>query len=78
MADLRSAVGGEDVEAIRTRTEALAQASMKLGEAMYRSQQAEQQQGQGPGDGGAGGGTRDESVVDADFEEVDDDRKKSA
>jgi molecular chaperone DnaK len=85
VADLRQAVGGEDVQAIRTRTEALAQASMKLGEAMYRSQQAEQQGGQGPGDGGAagggggaGGGTRDESVVDADFEEVDDDQKKSA
>ncbi|HET6519624.1 MAG TPA: molecular chaperone DnaK, partial [Geminicoccaceae bacterium] len=82
VADLRSVMDGEDVDAIRSRTEALAQLSMKLGEAMYRAQAEQQQQQQHGGDegggGGAGGGPKDESVVDADFEEVEDDRKKSA
>ncbi|MBM3560655.1 MAG: hypothetical protein FJX53_12425, partial [Alphaproteobacteria bacterium] len=59
------------------------QSSMKLGEAMYRASQ--ESAGAGPagdaGDaGGAQAGTKDDGVVDADFEEVrdDDDRRKSA
>jgi molecular chaperone DnaK len=53
---------------------------MKLGEAMYRAQ-AESAAGDSDGEsgGGSGGeGAADENVVDADFEEVDDDKKKSA
>jgi len=50
---------------------------MKLGEAMYA--QAQQGQGQGPGDGaapgGSAGGGAKEDVVDAEFTEVDDDKK---
>jgi molecular chaperone DnaK len=65
---------------VKARTEALAQASMKLGEAIYKAQ-ADTAGGPEAG-GGAGGGSagreRDEHVVDADFEEVDDDKKKSA
>ena len=77
--ELKSALAGEDVEAIKAKTEALTQASMKLGEAMYRQQQAG---GAGPGAGAggdAGEGTpkADENVVDADFEEVDETRRKS-
>jgi molecular chaperone DnaK len=68
--ELRTALSGDDAEAITAKTGAVAQASMKLGEAMYR------QQGGGDGGGAAPGGGED--VVDADFEEVDDDRKKSA
>jgi len=49
VAELREAVAGEDAERIKSRTEALAQASMKIGEAMYKAQSAE-------GDGGAGAG----------------------
>ena len=55
---------------------------MKLGEAMYRAQA--EAAGGGAGDGGDAGGTgaggagRDENVVDADFEEVEEDKKKSA
>src|SRR5579863_3881940 len=45
---LRDVVGGEDVEAIQSKTQTLAQASMKLGEAMYKAQQA------GAGEGAAG------------------------
>jgi molecular chaperone DnaK len=67
--DLKSAVGGESVDTIKAKTDALAQAAMKLGEAMYKDQQA---------GGDAGGGAKDDDVMDADFEEVDDDKKKSA
>jgi len=82
IADLRTALEGEDIEAIKSKTEALGQASMKLGEAMYKASQAEGAADAGAPDaedtGPAGGGTSDESVVDADFEEVDPDKDKKA
>jgi molecular chaperone DnaK len=75
VADLKSALQGEDRDAIKQSTDALAQASMKLGEAMY---QASQGQAGGGGPSAASGGP-DDKVVDVDFEEVkDDDSKKSA
>src|ERR1700719_4144009 len=70
MADLKEALKGDDADAITAKTNALAQASMKLGEAMYK-QAAEQQ----PGGGGAADGKKEEDVVDAEFTEVDDDKK---
>jgi len=76
MADLKEAIKGDDADAIRVKTNALAQASMKLGEAMYA--QAQQGPGAGPGDGAAPGGSpggAKEDVVDAEFTEVDDDKK---
>jgi molecular chaperone DnaK len=79
IADAKDAIGSDDVERIKTATTNLAQAAMKIGEAIYAAQQ-----GAGPtgGDTGAGegGGTTagDDNVVDADFEEVKDDKKKSA
>jgi molecular chaperone DnaK len=80
--DLRGVLDTADTATLKSKTENLAQLSMKLGEAMYRAQ-AESAGGAGPGDGAdggasGGGGARDENVVDADFEEVDDDKKKSA
>ncbi|GBD42799.1 Chaperone protein DnaK [bacterium HR40] len=73
IAALEEAMKGEDADAIRRKTEALAQASMKLGEAMYRARQ------EGGTSGGTGGsGSKEEGVVDAEFEEVDDERKRSA
>jgi molecular chaperone DnaK len=75
LADLREAVKGEDVEAIRAKTNALAQASMKLGEAMYaQAQTGAAGGGAGPESGAAKGETK-EDVVDAEFTEVDDDKK---
>lgn len=69
---LRTALEGEDTQAIKARTDDLAQASMKLGEAMYRAQ------GAGPGAESAHTETKDD-VIDADFKEVGpDDKKKSA
>ncbi len=75
IAALKEAVKTEDVESIEAKTQALAQASMKLGEAMYKAQQAEQGGGEAPADGGA---KPDDNVVDAEFSEVDDDKKKGA
>jgi len=78
VADLKTAMAGEDEEAIQAKTTALAQASMKLGEAMYKAAQAGEGGGDGTGGTDGGGGKPGEDVVDADFEEVDDDQKKSA
>ncbi len=76
--ELRDALKADDIEAIKSKTNALAQASMKLGEAIYGAQQAAEGAAGGAGPGEAqkkGGG---DNVVDADFEEVKDDKKKSA
>ena len=70
IADLKSALEGDDAESIAAKTQTLAQASMKLGEAMYAAQQ-----GGGEGDGAQASA---DDVVDAEFEEVSDDGKKSA
>ncbi|MDB5472380.1 MAG: molecular chaperone DnaK, partial [Caulobacter sp.] len=72
LADLKAVVDGEDAEDIAAKTQALIQASMKLGEAMYKAQQGETAEG-----GDAAPEATDESVVDAEFEEVDDDKKSA-
>ncbi|MGI9416643.1 MAG: molecular chaperone DnaK [Geminicoccaceae bacterium] len=88
VSELKSVLDSEDVEDLKAKTDALGQASMKLGEAMYKAQAeseaaaggADGMDGGGP-DGDGGGASADGSsddVVDADFEEVDDDKKKSA
>jgi molecular chaperone DnaK len=79
---LKSVTAGEDVNAIRSRTEALAQAAMKMGEALYKAQApgAESPQS-GPQPGtppGANAGAGNDKVVDADFEEVDEQKKRGA
>jgi molecular chaperone DnaK len=68
VSDLKEALKGDDAEAIKAKTNTLSQASMKLGEAMYR-QQAESD---------AAKDAAKDDVVDAEFTEVDDDKKKSA
>src|ERR1700743_521199 len=70
LADLKEALKGDDAEAIKAKTNTLAQASMKLGEAMYK-QQAESD---------AAKDAAKDDVVDAEFTEVDEDKnnKKSA
>ena len=79
IADLKSAKDGEDAGAIKTKTEALTQASMKLGEAMYKAEQeaAGNEAGADPADPESGDAD-DAKVVDADFEEVDPDQDKKA
>jgi molecular chaperone DnaK len=68
MADLKEALKGDDAAAITAKTNALAQASMKLGEAMYK-QQAEAD---------AAKDAAKDDVVDAEFTEVDDDKNKKS
>ena len=75
-ADLRNALKGTDIEAIKKKTQDLVQASMKLGEAIYKSQQsakpAENAKDQKQE------GKKDDNVVDADFEEVKDENKEKS
>ncbi|UUX52155.1 molecular chaperone DnaK [Nisaea acidiphila] len=79
MTALRTAMEGEDGAEIKAKMEALQQASMKLGEAMYKAQQDAAGGEAGPdmggdagGSGGGEGSASSDDVVDADFEEVDD------
>jgi molecular chaperone DnaK len=79
IADLKSGMEGGDTEAIKEKTNALAQAAMKLGEAIYKAQSQQQPGGDGAGAGPSSGQGGADDVVDADFTEVkDDDDKKSA
>ena len=76
--ELKKVSEGDDAEAIKAKTTELAQAAMKVGEAAYKAEQAAgEAAGGGETGGGAssGGAAGDEDVVDADFEEVDDDKK---
>jgi len=73
IAALKEAIKTGDVEDIKAKANALGQASMKLGEAMYKAQ------GGGDDTGGdAGGPGQDDNVVDAEFSEVDDEKKGAA
>jgi molecular chaperone DnaK len=91
IAALKTAMAGEDTADIESKTQALAQVSMKIGEALYKAQAPGEGQpgghdgGQGPGGHGPNGagdsgdsGKGGEKVVDADFEEVDEDKGKKA
>jgi len=80
IAAVKSAMEGTDVEALKSATDRLSQAAMKIGEAMYKAEQAQAQQPPPPGgDGGPhASGPKDDKVVDAEFEEVDEKKKKSA
>lgn len=68
VSDLKEALKGDDAEAIKAKTNTLAQVSMKLGEAMYK-QQAEAD---------AAKDAAKDDVVDAEFTEVDDDKNKKS
>ncbi|MFZ1101328.1 MAG: molecular chaperone DnaK [Hyphomicrobiaceae bacterium] len=73
IASLKSAAQGDDVNDIKAKLSALAQAALKLGESVYGAAQAGAGEAGPQGQGGSG-----DNVVDADFEEVKDDKKKSA
>ena len=71
---LKDAIKSENVEDIKTKTQTLMQSSMKMGEAIYKAQQAKPE-------GGAEGskasdGEKKEDVVDAEFEEVKDSKEE--
>ncbi|MRG54666.1 molecular chaperone DnaK [Phyllobacterium sp. SYP-B3895] len=76
LADLKSVIEGDDADVIKAKTQTLAEASMKLGQAMYEASQAAE-----AAEGGAGAeatAKADDDVVDADFEEIDEDGKKKS
>ncbi len=74
---VKEALKGEDIDDIKKKTEALVQASMKLGEAIYKSQQSAKPESD-KDDGGDDTDKKDENVVDADFEEVKDENKEKS
>ncbi|RWQ57514.1 molecular chaperone DnaK [Mesorhizobium sp.] len=75
IAALKTAAEGDDAAEIEAKTQALAETSMKLGQAMYEASQKEAAEADAKADA-----AKDSDVVDADFEEIneDDDKKKSA
>jgi molecular chaperone DnaK len=82
VADLKTVSSGEDVAAIKAKTQSLLQAAQRIGEAMYKAEGAgPQQPGGGPEGGqqsGQGKPAGDDKVVDADFEEVDEKKRGQA
>jgi len=74
---VKESLKGEDIEDIKKKTEALVQASMKLGEAIYKSQQNTKPDSN-KDDGKDDKGKKDDNVVDADFEEVKDENKEKS
>ncbi len=81
ISEAKAAVESGDPEQMTTKTNALTQSAMKLGEAMYKAQQAEAEAAAGPEAGTSGPGGEgeaagaDEEVVDAEFSEVDEENK---
>jgi molecular chaperone DnaK len=71
--EVKTALEGDDMDAIKAKTEALMQASHKLAEAVY--QQAQQEQAASSG-GGSGAQQEDENVEEADYEVIDEDESK--
>ncbi len=74
---LKESLKGEDIDDIKKKTEALVQSSMKLGEAIYKSQQSTKPESN-KDDGKDEKEKKDDNVVDADFEEVKDDNKEKS
>ncbi|AAX75397.1 MULTISPECIES: molecular chaperone DnaK [Brucella] len=74
IAALKTSLEGEDAEDIKAKTQALAEVSMKLGQAMYEAAQAAEGAG---AEGGEQASSSKDDVVDADYEEIDDNKKSS-
>jgi molecular chaperone DnaK len=75
--ELRKAIEANDADAIKAKAGTLSQVAMKLGEALYKTQGAEAgAEAGGTSAGGEGAKATDDGIVDADFEEVKDDKKK--
>lgn len=74
IAALKTSLEGEDAEDIKAKTQALAEVSMKLGQAMYEAAQAAEGAG---AEGGEQASSSKGDVVDADYEEIDDNKKSS-
>jgi molecular chaperone DnaK len=77
VSDLKKSLEGTDSDDIKKKTQSLIQASMKLGEAVYKSQQKDQPKDDSNKDDKPDNKDK-ENVVDADFEDVKEDKEKSA
>jgi len=77
-ANLRNALKGTDIEEIKKKTQDLVQSSMKLGEAVYKSQQNTKPNDATKTNDKKDEGKKDDNVVDADFEEVKDENKEKS
>jgi molecular chaperone DnaK len=77
-ANLRNALKGTDSEEIKKKTQDLVQSSMKLGEAVYKSQQNAKPDAAAKGNDKKDEGKKDDNVVDADFEEVKEENKEKS
>ncbi len=77
--DLKEALEKNDAEVIKQKTQDLTQSSMKMGEAMYKDQQSTEAPGaeQPQQDNKSDDNKNEDDVIDADYEEVDDDKKAS-
>jgi len=85
VAELKTVLEGDDIEAIKEKTSSLQEVSMKLGEALYKAEEATKADGEEVPEEDAFAAKADENkksdepeIVDAEFTEVDDDNKKSA
>ena len=77
IATARTAMEGQDLEAIKAANDSLSQVAMKMGESLYKAQAAAGDAAGAAGGGQAGpGGNPNDKVVDAEFEEVDPKKKK--
>ena len=74
IAETKTAIEADDSEAMKTKSEELAQAAMQMGQKIYEAQQAEGGAAEGEA-ADAGSSSEDEDVVDAEFSEVDEDQK---
>ncbi|MDA9633007.1 molecular chaperone DnaK [Pelagibacteraceae bacterium] len=73
--ELKKVKDGDDMEAIKAKTESLVQSSMKLGEAIYKQDPQAGAPQPDPSGEEPSSDKKDEKVVDAEFEEVDEDKK---
>ena len=76
LAEARTALEGDDVDAINAKAQALTEAAMKMGQQIYEKEQAAPQSEGGDAGAGADASSDDEEVVDAEFSEVDEDNNK--
>jgi molecular chaperone DnaK len=76
IAEAKTAIEGGDIEAMKSKSQALTELAMKLGQQIYQQEQASAGSAENPTDGAAAGSEGgDEEVVDAEFSEVDEDNK---
>jgi len=75
IAEAKTALQGDDAEAIKAKTQALTEVAMKMGQQIYEREQANAQAGAATGGAAAGSEAGGEDVVDAEFSEVDEENK---